>query len=39
VGEFEKKPGTGIAIQLDVEDAVGVTQQVEKLSEVVEDEI
>jgi len=39
VGEFEKKPGTGIAIQVDVEDAVGVTQQVEKLTEVVEDEI
>ena len=39
VGEFEEKPGTGIAIQLDVEDAVGVTHQVEKLTEVVEDEI
>jgi len=39
VGEFEQKPGTGIAIQLDVEDAVGVTQQVQKLTEVVEDEI
>ncbi|NOY66207.1 MAG: P-II family nitrogen regulator [Gammaproteobacteria bacterium] len=39
VGEFEERPGTGIAIQLDVEDAVGVAQQVQKLTEVVEDEI
>jgi len=39
VGEFDKRPGSGIAIQLDVEDAVGVTQQVQSLTEVVEDEI
>jgi len=39
IGEFEERPGSGIAIQLDVEDAVGVSQQVQKLSEVVEDEI
>lgn len=39
VGEFDKKPGTGIAFQIDVEDAVGVVRQVEKLSSVVEDEI
>ena len=39
VGEFDERPGSGIAIQLDVEDAVGVTQQVQKLTEVVEDEI
>jgi len=39
VGMFEHRPGTGIAIQIDVEDAVGVAQQVEKLSETVEDEI
>lgn len=32
VGEFDIKPGTGIAIQLDVEDAVGVVHQVEKIS-------
>lgn len=39
VGEFEAKPGSGIAIQIDVEDAVGVTQQVAKLTPLVEDEL
>ena len=36
VGEFEARPGTGIAIQIDVEDAVGVMHQIEKLVDVVE---
>lgn len=36
VAQFDDKPGTGIAIQLDVEDAVGVTHQIRKLTEVVE---
>ena len=39
VGDFDAKPGTGIAFQLDVEDAVGVSQQVAKLHSVVEDEL
>ena len=39
VANFEKTPGAGIAFQIDVEDAVGVSQQVQKLSGVVEDEI
>ena len=39
VGEFDEKPGTGIAFQIDVEDAVGVVHQVEKLSTVVEEEV
>jgi len=39
VGEFEERPGTGIAIQVDVEDAVGVASQVEKLVDVVEAEL
>ena len=39
VGEFESKPGTGIAFQLDVEDAVGVTHQVASLHDVVEEEL
>jgi len=34
--EFDSKPGTGIAIQIDVEDAVGVSHQINKLSELVE---
>ncbi|MDF1817748.1 MAG: P-II family nitrogen regulator [Immundisolibacteraceae bacterium] len=39
VGEFDTKPGTGIAFQLDVEDAVGVVHQMEELTHVVEDKI
>ena len=39
VGEFDAKPGTGIAVQLDVEDAVGVIKQAEKLAGVGEDEL
>ncbi|MEX2494667.1 MAG: P-II family nitrogen regulator [Woeseia sp.] len=39
VGEFDVKPGTGIAVQLDVEDAVGVVRQAEELTGVVEDQI
>jgi len=39
IGEFEERPGTGIAIQIDVEDAVGVTHQIEKLVDMVEDEL
>lgn len=38
-GEFESKPGSGIALQIDVEDAVGVAAQVQELQRVVEDEI
>ncbi|MCB1925793.1 MAG: P-II family nitrogen regulator [Gammaproteobacteria bacterium] len=38
-GEFESRPGSGIAIQIDVEDAVGVAGQVEKLQQIVEDEL
>jgi nitrogen regulatory protein PII len=39
VGEFEARPGTGIAIQVDVEDAVGVAHQIDKLVDVVEAEL
>ena len=39
VGEFDKKPGTGIAFQIDVEDAVGVSHQIEELASVVEEEL
>lgn len=37
VGEFDARPGTGIAFQIDVEDAVGVAGQIEKLTDVVEE--
>jgi len=39
VGQFEEKPGTGIAFQIDVEDAVGVSHQIRALSRKVEDEL
>ena len=39
VGEFDAKPGTGIAVMVDVEDAVGVMHQVEELNEIVEEEL
>jgi len=39
IGEFEERPGTGIAIQIDVEDAVGVAHQIEQLVDVVETEL
>ena len=38
-GEFDSKPGTGIAFQIDVEDAIGVMHQVEKLTEELEDKL
>lgn len=37
VGEFDEKPGTGIAFQIDVEDAVGVNHQMSQLTTGIED--
>ncbi len=39
VAEFDQRPGTGIAVQVDVEDAVGIVQQVESLTELVEENL
>ncbi len=39
VGKFDQSPGAGIAFQIDVDDAVGVSQQIRKLTDVVEEEI
>ena len=39
VCEFDEKPGTGIAFQIDVEDAVGVNAQINRLVSKVEEEI
>ncbi len=39
VGKFDSKESTGIAIQLDVEDAVGVSHQVAELAKQVEDQL
>jgi len=38
-GQFEEEPGRGIAIQLDVEDAVGILHQASELKAIVEEEI
>jgi nitrogen regulatory protein PII-like uncharacterized protein len=39
IGEFDAKPGTGLAIQIDVEDAVGVLSQAEQLVDIVEEQL
>ena len=39
VGEFDAKPGTGIAVMIDVEDAVGVIHQAQELSDIVEENL
>ena len=39
VGEFDAKPGTGIAVLIDVEDAVGVLHQAQELGELVEESL
>ena len=36
---FDEQPGTGIAFQIDVEDAIGVSHQIRELSSKVEEEI
>jgi nitrogen regulatory protein PII len=37
VGEFDETSGTGIALQIDVEDAIGVRHQIDALSHDVEE--
>jgi len=39
IGDFEANPGAGIAFQIDVEDAIGVSRQVNKLRKAVEDKL
>ena len=39
IGEFDAKPGTGLAIQIDVEDAVGALSQAEHLVDLVEEQL
>lgn len=38
-GHFDERQGKGIAFQIDVEDAVGISHQIRKLTRVVEEEI
>jgi nitrogen regulatory protein PII len=37
--QFDTKPGTGIAFQIDVEDAIGVMHQTEELTHELEDKL
>ena len=39
VGEFDAKPGTGLAFQVDVEDAVGILRQEKELADIVEEQL
>ena len=39
VGEFDAKPGTGIAVLIDVEDAVGIMHQARELEDIVEEKL
>ena len=39
VGHFDDSPGTGIAFQIDVEDAVGISHQIQTLSQKVEERL
>ena len=38
-GKFEAEPGTGITIQLNVEDAIGVMHQMETIAPAIEDQL
>lgn len=38
-GEFDARPGMGIALKIDVEDAVGVIHQTGELVDIVEDRL
>jgi nitrogen regulatory protein PII len=38
-GRFDEDPGSGIAFQIDIEDAVGLTTQIETIQHEIEDQI
>ncbi len=37
--EFDKAPGSGVAFQIDIEDAVGLRSQIETIEREIEDQI
>ncbi len=39
VGHFDDTPGSGIAFQIDIEDAVGLGSQIEQISSEIEEKI
>jgi nitrogen regulatory protein PII len=38
-GRFDEEPGSGIALKIDVEDAIGVLHQAEEITQVIEEEL
>lgn len=38
-GRFDEEPGSGIAIKIDVEDAIGVLHQAEEITQVIEEHL
>ncbi|ORU89463.1 MAG: transcriptional regulator [Cycloclasticus sp. symbiont of Poecilosclerida sp. M] len=38
-GRFDEEPGSGIALQIDVEDAIGVLHQAKEITTVIEEEL
>jgi len=38
-GRFEEEPGTGIAFQIDIEDAIGLGSQIASLEKEIEDQL
>ena len=38
-GRFEEAPGSGVAVQIDIEDAVGLGSQIKTIEQEIEDEI
>ncbi|HAI97091.1 MAG TPA: transcriptional regulator, partial [Methylococcaceae bacterium] len=38
-GLFDEEPGSGIALQIDVEDAIGVLHQAEEITQSIESEL
>jgi len=38
-GGFEEEPGTGVAFQIDIEDAIGLGSQIETIEKEIEDQI
>ena len=39
VGEFDAKPGTGIAVLINVEDVIGIMHQSQELGDIVEENL
>ena len=38
-GEFDQEPGSGVAFQIDIEDAIGLRSQIETIEREIEDQI